>query len=306
MGKKKASKKSRLRVQLVVDAPLQEVSGICVRRDTGGALSLIAVGDRAAVLIWAHLSASNAASPDWQNVDMTTIAGSSLSHDDPQLEAVCADGDGRILLLQESPPRAELVDLDAARVVATIDLVVEGDDKLARSWSKPDGSRGEGAVLLPGGHLLIAKEKHPAALIEFGPEGARSVGLARGEVLESGAKWPVSTGHHRFVPLAVWWPDEPLSDACDDFSDLEIGPDGALYVLSDKSSSIARIRDLEPGGGTASLEASWELEVEDKPEGLAFTPGGSAIVALDKRKRRNNLVLLEPPIARPGTAVEDE
>ena len=84
-----------------------------------------------------------------------------------------------MLLLQEAPPRAELVDLDASRVVASITLRFEGRSELARSWLSPDSSRGEGAVLLPGGHLLIAKEKDPAVLIEFGPRGARSRGLKR-------------------------------------------------------------------------------------------------------------------------------
>jgi len=31
------------------------------------------------------------------------------------------------------------------------------------TWSDPKGSRGEGMVLLRGGHLLVAKEKKPAA-----------------------------------------------------------------------------------------------------------------------------------------------
>ncbi len=48
-------------------------------------------------------------------------------------------------------------------VVASIDLAVEGRGEIARAWSDPKGSRGEGIVLLPGGHLLVAKEKKPAA-----------------------------------------------------------------------------------------------------------------------------------------------
>ena len=72
-----------------------------------------------------------------------------------------------------------------------------------------------------------------------------------------------------------------------------------MYLLSDKSESIARLGDLRPGGGTVSLTAWWHLDdLQDKPEGLAFAADGRAIVALDKRKRRNNLVLLEPAIAR--------
>jgi hypothetical protein len=98
--------------------------------------------------------------------------------------------------------------------------------------------------------------------------------------------------------LAVWRPDKMLRECCDDFSDLEIGPDGRLYLLSDKSATIVRLNPLKPGGGTALHSASWHLDdLGAKPEGLSFAADGRAIVALDTRKRRNNLVLLEPAIA---------
>jgi hypothetical protein len=69
-------------------------------------------------------------------------------------------------------------------------------------------------------------------------------------------------------------------------------------LLSDQSASIARLDDLPPGGGTAALAAAWWLDdLAGKPEGLAFTAEGRAIVALDKRKARRNLFLFEPAIA---------
>jgi hypothetical protein len=176
--------------------------------------------------------------------------------------------------------------------------VVHGDDKLARSWSDRHGSRAEGAVLLPGGRLLVAKEKDPAALIEFGPPGATSEGLTRGGALPDGATWPIEPGDHRYQPLAVWRASELLGDVCEDFSDLEVGPDGRLYLLSDQSATVARLDELPPGGGAASLTAWWKLDdLDAKPEGLAFTASGCALVALDKRKARQNLVLLEPAIS---------
>ena len=157
-----------------------------------------------------------------------------------------------MLLLQESPPRGELIDAPARRVIASIALEIPGDDRLAKAWADPAGSRGEGAVFLPEGHLLVAKEKDPSALIEFGPPGAQPLGLARGGALSAGAAWEIEPGDHRYVALAAWWPDKPLRKACRDFSDLEIGPDGHLYLLSDKSDSIARLSDLAPTGGTVS------------------------------------------------------
>ena len=184
-------------------------------------------------------------------------------------------------------------------MVASIDLAVEGRGEIARAWSDPKGSRGEGMVLLPGGHLLIAKEKKPAAFIEIGPSHSRSRGLVRGGALADGKRWPIRKGRHRFVALATWRPDKTLAQHCADFSDLEIGPDGCLYLLSDKSCSIARLDDLPAGGGTAALLAAWQLgDIDGKPEGLTFTAQGRAIIGLDTRKPRRNLVLLGPAVAQ--------
>jgi hypothetical protein len=304
MPKKEKSAKDRLRASRVVDVPLREVSGICLRRGPKGRMALLAIGDHKARLAWLALPAPDDGPLDWQTISLAALPGSELPKSDPQIEAICADGPGRVLLLQESPPRAELIGADLSRVIASIQLIVEGKSALARSWSDPDGSRGEGAVLLAGGHLLIAKEKKPAALIEFGPRGARPRGLVRGAALAPGARWPIENGKHEFVALATWFPVTTLAQACDDFSDLEIGPDGRLYLLSDKSASIARIADLRPDGGSVACTATWRLEdLDGKPEGLAFDAAGRAVVALDKRKARNNLVLLEPAIAAPAEIV---
>jgi hypothetical protein len=147
--------------------------------------------------------------------------------------------------------------------------------------------------------LLVAKEKKPAAFIEFGPPHSRSRRLVRGGALADGERWSIKKGHHRFVALAIWLPDKTLAKTCADFSDLEIGPDGYLYLLSDKSSTIARLDDLPAGGGTAALLDARRLgDLDGKPEGLAFTAQGRAIVGLDVRKPRRNLVLLDPAIAQ--------
>ena len=296
-----ALNKRRLRVRRVVDVPLREVSGICLRRSQNGRLSLIAVGDRAAEIAWFSQPRNDKGRIEWHTSNSSKLSGSMLPKNDSQIEAVCADGVGRVLLLQETPPRVELIDPKTLKVVASIDLALEGRGEVARAWSHPKGSRGEGMVLLPGGHLLIAKEKKPAAFIEFGPANSRSRGLGRGGALPAGKRWPIKKGHHRFVALAIWLPDKQLAGTCADFSDLEIGPDGYLYLLSDKTSTIARLDDLPAGGGAATLLDAWRLgDLSGKPEGLAFTPQGRAIIGLDTRKPRRNLVLLEPAIAQRG------
>jgi hypothetical protein len=290
--------KDRLRVCRVVDVPLREVSGICLRRSRNGRMALIAVGDRVAKIAWFSEPRSDGGRINWNTSSIAKLSGSMLPKQHPQIEAICADGLGRVLLLQETPPRVELIDPKALKVIASIDLVVEGRGEIARAWSDPKGSRGEGMVLLPGGHLLVAKEKKPAVFIEFGPPHSRSRGLVRGGALANGEQWPIKNGHHRFVALAVWLPDKTLAKTCSDFSDLEIGPDGCLYLLSDKSFTIARLDDLPAGGGTAAHLEAWRLgDLDGKPEGLAFTAQGRAIVGLDTRKPRRNLLLLEPAVA---------
>jgi hypothetical protein len=260
---------------------------------------LIAVGDRLAKIAWFSPPRSNGVRIDWHMRNIAELSGSMLPHHDPQIEAICADGVGRVLLLQETPPRVELIDPKALEVVASVELAVEGGSEIAQAWSDPEGSRGEGMVLLPGGHLLIAKEKKPAAFIEFGPSGSQSRGLVRGGALADGERWPIKKGHHRFIALAIWFPDKTLAKTCADSSDLAIGPDGSLYLLSDKSSTIARLDDLPAGGGAASLLDAWRLgDLDGKPEGLAFTAQGQAVVGLDTRKARRNLVLLEPAVAQ--------
>ncbi len=295
-----------LTVARTEDVPLREVSGICLRRGPNGATQVVAIGDRAAVGAWTAVPDEPGGPLAWQTAPLTGLSGTRLPADNSQIEAICADGAGRVLLLQESPARVELVDPAASHVVAGIDLEIPAGHPLAASWADPDGSRGEGAAFMANGHLLVAKEKDPPALVEFGPAGEtatgfRAVAKEGGAALAGGSPWPVGPGEQSFVLLASWAPDKALARACRDLSDLEVGPDGRLYVLSDKSQSVARLRDLDPADPVARAETTWQLPYLDgKPEGLAFTPGGRAMVALDTKRPRRNLVLLDPAIAPPG------
>ena len=166
------------------------------------------------------------------------------------------------------------------------------------------GMGGSGRVARRGCGLPAGRP--PARREGEGSSGAHRVRDTGGRVDRAGARrgagagtpWEVEPGDHGYVALAVWWPDEALLKVCRDFSDLEIGPDGHLYLLSDRSDSIARLSDLPPSGGTVTAVATWRLgDLGGKPEGLAFTPNGRALVALDTRKARHNLLLFEPPIA---------
>ena len=277
--------------------PLVEVSGVTLRRDPDGDVGLIAIGDRSAVAAWVVLPDDDEGDYEWSETDVSALEGSLVPAHDSQLEVVCADGAGRVLLIQEDPPRAELLDWAERRVLATIALDVPMGHALHGAWIDPDASHGEGAVLLANGHLLVAKEKDPPAFMEFGPARGVSSGCSPSTVLSDGAPWPVKPGEHTYVPLATWMPSKELLAACEDFSDLEGGPDHRLYMLSDKSASIARLPDLPAGGGLATADRTWRImDADGKPEGLAFTRHGRAIVTLDTRQMMHNLVVLDPPI----------
>src|SRR6516164_4565849 len=107
MARNDKSNKNRLRVRRVVDVPLREVSGICLRRGRKGRMFLIAVGDRAAKVAWFSVSRRDEARIEWHKRSIAKLSGSEFPKHDPQIEAVCADGAGRM-------------------AVASIDLVVEG------------------------------------------------------------------------------------------------------------------------------------------------------------------------------------
>jgi hypothetical protein len=97
--------------------------------------------------------------------------------------------------------------------------------------------------------------------------------------------------------------DVPLEDVSGVCLRREAGGDMGLVAFGDRTSVAAwvqlpRLGDLVPGDAVVRADVIWKLpRVDGKPEGLALTRNGRAIVALDTRKARDNLVLLEPPIA---------
>jgi hypothetical protein len=228
------------------------------------------------------------ANPTTKLVDPTAQLERWLNHAsvnelrNPGGEAVCADRSGRVLLLQETPPRVELIDPKALSVVASIDLVMEGRDEIARAWSDPCWSpRRSRRLSLSSARQIRGREAWSAAAHWRTAGGGRSKKGATGSLLSQSG-----------------FPTKLLAKTCADFSDLEIGPDGRLYLVSDKSSTIARLDDLPPGGGAAALLEAWRLDdLDGKPEGLAFTAQGRAAIRPDTRKPRRNLLLLEPAVA---------
>ncbi len=267
------------------EIPLREVSGLAVG-EWDGTTRVVAVGDRSPALAVARLDAESL--PDgWQPIDLGDLVGAP-HHGLLQCEAVAVDATGVAVALMEDPARVALVDLAGLRWLGGAALEATAVPGLGRTWADDPTSRGEGVVLLDDGRLLVAKEKKPAGLLEFAVPGSAAHGLSAVTRL---ARAPWGTSVPDVLAAVAWWPlDGPLED----ISDVAVGADGRVYLLSDQSRAIGRLaHDLDPSSPGAAIDALWRLPKKvRKAEGLAFLPDGRALVAVDRPDAGRNLAVL--------------
>lgn len=289
---------------LVGAIPLAEVSGLAIGRNRDARMTVAAIGDRAATIAWAEVG-DRVEDLQWQTLSLGEAEGTRIPRSGAQLEAIAVDGALGILLVQEYPCRAEYLDSRQRRVLAHITLDIPSDvgsDALRRSWRDPQGSHAEGAVLLKDGHLLIVKEKDPAALLEFGPAGDVARGFGGDRWLEAGQPWWAALAspvvqEASLVPLAVWEPTAATFAACPDLSDADVGPAGSLILLSDQGRCIVVVPAAGPApdslAGTFEATAVWRMSgITDKPEGVVVLPTLDVLVACDRRKPKKNLFVI--------------
>lgn len=212
--------------------------------------------------------------------------------EDSQWEAAASDGAGSVFLLNESLSVVNVFSPDLSRSTHRIDLSIPSSHTLFEAWEKEPNSRGEGIVLLKNGHVLIAKEKKPPALVEFGPAGNRPLGFDPNTRLgEKESFLFPATARATYVPLKVWFLTKESEKLMPDLSELTVGPDGSLYLLSDKTHSIARVQPtLGSDEDNVRLEDVWKLPSEiEQPEGLIFLDDFSPMVGIDAKKQTTNL-----------------
>ncbi len=189
--------------------PLAEVSGLACLRRSGGAL-LVAVGDNDASLATADVGADGAVG-EWRVVTSDELgARPDAAVRFRQLEAVAVDGAGRAWVVTEGTSLLGGIDLAAGATVGGASLETATLPELDRHWSKRDASRSEGLLLLAQGHLLIAKEKDPAGLVEFGPAGEDPLGVSAATLLPADEAFALLAGEPGGPPPALvalaWWP----------------------------------------------------------------------------------------------------
>jgi hypothetical protein len=269
--------------KLVVDRSarldLDEVSGIAIDARAGGPVRLLAVGDASFAVLAVDIDGHGVTSAGHKH-KLRKILGEAKG-DGSQWEAIACDSDGNVLLLRETPGTVQLLDAGLGTLRATIAL-----RPVAGAGKK---SGGEGLLLLERGHLLVVLEEDPVALVEYGPAGDAPVGVSASSLRAGPSPF---AGDVAYVPLQVW----PLDDATiEDLSDIACAPDGGVYLVSDESRALLKLRLplAATKDATAGFEARWELpEGMANAEGLAFLPDGRPVVAIDTDDDAANLFVL--------------
>lgn len=292
-----AKQPSRLIVSELIDLPVVEASGVTVRRTERGSVVLV-VGDRTAE-VGACVIGTSGEFEDWSILDLAELPGWPLLPGDSQFESIAADGGSLVALMCEDPPMVLVGDTTSREFRAEIHLTAPAGSLLDGLWGDPS-SRGEGLVFLRGGRLLVAQEKHPRALIEFGPVGTTPRGLSSEDILAVGESWEAPSGRVEFVPLSMWKLRSAAKKALGDVSAIGTDAEGNLWLLSDKSQRVGRLRldvALAPDDDEVrDLDEVWQLpDRAVKPEGIAALGDGRVLVALDTPSTSGNgMILIRP------------
>ena len=234
-------------IETTLSAPLPELSGLARHGDI-----LYAVGDSASEVL--AIPIANGVPAIDRAKTIAIALGSTVNGS--QLEAIAFDDAGLCWVLQEDPATVTVIDLAKGVVRRTFRLELPAGHPLADAWNTKPNARGEGLFLLPNGHVLVAKQKSPAALIEFAPAGEVPTGARLGpRELPPGAT-------EVLVATAYW-----LLDASD-VNDLAPGAGGSLWALSDADHTLCHIAALVPAttpgaAGRAVCSALYPI-----PEGL--------------------------------------
>jgi hypothetical protein len=280
-------------VAAVPDSPdisldLAELSALTLRPGEGGA-ELVAVSDDAFDLLLVAAGADGSLG-DARRADLEpALPDEVVDGGGSEFEGVACDGAGRVVLLQEESARILVLSPGLSALERMIDLEVDRDAPgIGKGWRKHPNARGEGMLLLRGGHVVVAKQKDPVALIEFGPRGDAPLGLGRDALLPPGEDLALPGGAEPYAALDWWELDEAGTDAFESINDLAVGADGRVLLLSASSGRIARLEGaVRPGAGSAAVAEAGDLPIPDdadgRPEALAVLPDGRLAVGLDAR-----------------------
>ena len=215
-----------------------------------------------------------------------------------QWEAIATDNLDIICMLGEKQSEISCLDLSLRKDLGTFKLDVSGIKGLDRAWQDRPNSRGEGMILMKNGHVLILKEKQPSMLIEFGPKGDLPMGYGPDTFLGHGEAFALPPSKN-WVALKAWEFSDRLGELASDASEITLGPDGRVYLLSQESSTLIRLEKVlkaDEARITVDHDAYWKLPAEiEKAEGLIIDADMRPWIGIDiKQKDKPNLFRLSP------------
>ncbi|MCA1705487.1 MAG: hypothetical protein LC808_20410 [Actinobacteria bacterium] len=275
--------------------PINEVSALCVRRET----ELLAVGDEEFVIVNAAIGGDGLNnefnSRQIGDIRDEEVRGGKFGS---EWEAIAADGKGRVFIVKESSLTVVVLSRGLGRHVHSIELdVKDGPDEQALELLDDANAGPEGIVLLQGGRLLVAKQKEPALLIEFGsPDAGESSRFEPRAHLSS--RFELSKGRRtRLVPLHSWRLYDESKKDLKSANDLAVDHGGRLHAISSLSRSIYELPRRSVNREMVAkrrwrLPDGMELCRERKAEGLTFDSQGHPIVAIDSKDEKENLFVL--------------
>jgi hypothetical protein len=283
--------------------PMREISALTVRSGESGGPELLAVGDEDFGLVSAQLDDDGAPARTRRHELFLPLVGTGIGlRSGSGFEGVASDGEGSVLILQEEEARLLVFPADLSQLLQVLELAVPEEPGFGAAWHAKTNARGEGLLLLEGGHLLIAKQKEPAYLIEFGPAGDTARGISAGTVLAAGARFERPNDElGRLVPLAAWELGEDTAKTLPTINDIAFGDDGRVYLLSAEAQLIAQLEErLEPGERARATD-SWRIDgtipggEDARPEGLVVLGKRTPVIGIDSKLAGSNLVVLDPP-----------
>ncbi len=277
------------------DATLEEISGACVKDvKPDGSYKVLLVGDRSFVVSELSIDSNDLVTE--KTIDIKTIVDSDDKRSTSQWEAIACDRQGQVHILDEDPGTIYVLDPDLTQLKQVIDLKYKRNDP--EGWRDEPNSRGEGMLLLKNGHILVLKEKLPSLIVEFGPKEQLPEGMSKDLLVSNTSDFPIAaTKKINFYPLKIWEFNDDALSIMKDFSEITVGPNHKVYVLSQESKKFARIEaTLRVDENRVALRTVFDLPNSiKKPEALAIAPNFLPIVVSDEASiKKNNINFLEP------------
>ena len=287
---------AELDVLQVWDLDLREVSGICERpAGAGRTRQLLAVGDQRHDILVGDLPLEGPGRFERRDLQPLMARAGLRTPESSQWEGIDTDATGRVFVLREVPGTVLVFDQALETLVHVFPLTVEDDPAELEAWEADQNALGEGVLLLRNGHLFVVKEDKPRQLLEFGRSGARAEGLREDLPIAHAGEFPTPPeSRATFHLLTAWDLGGEAMERIGDLSDVTVGPDGRIYVLSDESRCIARLQPtLDPEDRLVEVDRIWGLPDRlHQPEGLVITGDWEVLVAVDHPEPGENLFLL--------------